>query len=124
MTDAVELGQVIAERRFILDPDETVIVRLGLPITHAGPPEESWCPYQVEGLGTGKVRRAFGIDALQSIWLALVTIGSQLYESQEYKAGRLHPGGGDPDLGLPVFDALRHLVPTVPPRPEGFQDPQ
>jgi hypothetical protein len=121
---AVELGQVIAERRLILDPDGTVTVRIGLPITRPGPPEESWCPYQIEGLGAGKVRRAVGIDAIQSLWLALVAVGSALYASEEYQAGRLHSFPGDPDLGLPVFDGLRDLVPPTPPRPEGHQDPQ
>ena len=124
MREAVELGQVIAERHLILDPDETVIVRIGLPITRVGPPEESWCPYQIEGLGSGKVRHTVGIDAIQSLWLTLQTIGSTLYVSEEYRTGRLHSFPADPDLCLPVLDQFRDLVPPTPPRPEGHVDPQ
>ena len=124
MTAPAELGTVIAERRLILDPDETVTVRIGLPFTPEAHPNESWCPYQIEGLGTGKVRRAIGIDDFQSLWLALVTVGSTLYASEENKTGRLHSFPGSDDLGLPVLDSLRHLVPPIPPRPEGHEDPQ
>jgi hypothetical protein len=122
--EPVELGQVIAERHLILDPEGAVIVRIGLPVTHEGPPSESRCPYQIEGLGSGRVRQTIGIDAIQSLWLALETIGSTLYTSEDYKAGRLHSFPGDPDLCFPVFDQLRDLVPPTPSRPEGHQDPQ
>ena len=117
MTAPAGLGTVIAERRLILDLDETVTVRVGLPFTPEEHPNESWCPYQIEGLGRCKVRHAIGIDAFQSLWLALLMIGSTLYASEEYKAGRLHSFPDSPDLGLPVFDDLRDLVPPLPPPP-------
>ena len=115
---------MIAEREFTLDPDQKVTIRLGMPFTPEteGFPNESWCPHQITGLGNGKVRRAVGIDAFQSLRIALQVIGSDLYASEEYKAGRLHLGGRDPDLNLPVFDELRHLVPPIPPQPFS-QDP-
>jgi len=113
----VELGQVVAERRLTLSPDRTVIVRIGLPVTSREPPHESWCPYQVEGLGSGKVRRIFGVDAVQSLWLTLQIIGCELYTSEAYQAGGLHSFESDPDLGFPVPDNMIDLLPPKPPPP-------
>ena len=116
----VELGPVLAEREYILKPDGVVTIRLGQPFAPPEFPNESWCPFQIEGLGSGRVRRAIGIDHFQSISLAMTSIGTTLYTSDEYQAGRLRlgDGGGDADLALPVFDDYRHLVPPIPPKPE------
>jgi len=100
---AVELGPVIAVRTFLLDGEPTVIARVGLPFTPKEYPEESWCPYQIEGFGSGRVRRAIGIDSVQSLQLALLSIGTELNCSAEYQAGRLMAFPGEPhgDLGFP-----------------------
>jgi hypothetical protein len=82
MEKPAELCPVIAVRRFILLPDQEVIVRLGLPFTSDGFPGESRCPIQIEGLGSGKIRHVVGIDAFQSLWLALLHIGTLLYTSK------------------------------------------
>ena len=122
----VEIATPIAERSYFLAPDGTVTIRVGQPFTPPDHPEESWCPYQIEGLGDDKVRRTIGIDHFQSIWLAMQLIGSRLYNSEEHRSGRLRFAADSeyPDLGLPVFDQDRHLVPPIPPRPEGHVDPQ
>jgi len=123
MEKPAELCPVIAVRRFILLPDQEVIVRLGLPFTSDGFPGESRCPIQIEGLGSGKIRHVVGIDAFQSLWLALLHIGTLLYTSEEYKSGRLFAFEGDPDLCLPVHDDFRDLLPPLPERPPGHIPP-
>lgn len=60
--------------------------------------------YSLDGLiWSGKVRRAFGIDEIQAIYLALQSIGSDLASFQESSNHRLNWIGGREggDLGLP-----------------------
>ena len=125
MNRVADLGPVIAERTLTLKPGKTVAVRLGLPYTPDEFPKESWCPYQITGLGSGKIRYVVGIDAFQALWLALQTIGVTLYASEEYKTGRLHFfENDDPDLCFPVTENCRDLLPDWPrPRPEDAGDP-
>ena len=122
----VEIGEPLAERGYFLAPDGKVTIRVGQPFTPPDHPRESWCPYQVEGLGDDRVRRAIGIDHFQSIWLAMQMIGSTLYNSEQHRSGRLRFDleSQYPDLALPVFEQDRHLVPPIPPRPDGHIDPQ
>lgn len=55
-------------------------------------------------------RRAVGIDAIQSLQLALRMIGTELYASEYHKAGRLvwlKPGSG---YGFPVPNIIRDML--------------
>ncbi len=55
-------------------------------------------------------RRVFGIDAIQSLELALRMIGTELYASEYHKAGRLiwlKPGAG---YGFPVPNLIRDTL--------------
>ena len=64
------------------------------------------------GARTGTLRYAVGVDTLQSLMLALQTIGADLYASAEYQAGRLKAfGDGDDhgDLGFPVIPGCEDL---------------
>jgi hypothetical protein len=80
--------------------DRTVMVKLGMPLPF---PEGAgyYAPFQVTGVGSEKVRYAGGIDAIQSIQLAMKMVGAYL--------GALTPEGGDlcweggdkGDLGFP-----------------------
>jgi hypothetical protein len=109
----MEIGTVVAERVLILDSDTDVIARIGLPYTPAEFPNESWCPWQIEGLGSGAVRRTIGIDSVQALWLAFHAIGSQLHACDEYRSGRLvaFPGQALGDLGFPSFAEMPDLLP-------------
>lgn len=60
--------------------------------------------YSLDGfIWTGKVRRAFGIDEIQALYLALESIGSDLASFQESSGKKLSWVGGREtgDLGLP-----------------------
>ena len=110
------LGDVIAERRLFLDGEASVIVRIGRPLIASTEPHESACPWQIEGLGSGKVRKTFGVDQVQALWLTLQIIGSTLYASEEYRAGRLKAfadGNDRGDLGFPVTHNVEDLLPKV-----------
>lgn len=109
----IQLGDVIAERRLFLDGEEAVRVRIGQPLLAYTPHEQSACPWIIEGLGSGKLRYTVGIDRVQALWLALQMIGSTLYASDEYRAGRLkafEAGNDHDDLGFPVIPNTEDLL--------------
>jgi hypothetical protein len=66
-TSAGPLGTVIAERRLkVLGSDSGVRVRVGKP-RKSRATGDSFCPFIIEGLGDGKVRRAWGVDSMQAL---------------------------------------------------------
>lgn len=74
--------------------------------------DDYFCPYQVTGIGNGKVRYAGGVDAVQALLLALKMIGADLYTSKEAQAKQLSWSAGENgNLGFPVPDSLQDLVP-------------
>jgi hypothetical protein len=106
------VGTIIATRKLALSNGKKVSVIIGRPKKF---PDNSgyYCPYQIVGMGKEKVRYAGGVDGVQSLLLALNMIGADLYTSKEAKAGSLRWDGGEKgDLGLPVPDVLRDLVPN------------
>ena len=76
MPTVFEIGDVIAERRLTFQPGEgapqDVTVRIGRPALDASAPHETWiCPFQIEGIGSGKTRGIFDADAMQALLLAI-----------------------------------------------------
>ncbi|MHB8530524.1 MAG: DUF6968 family protein [Caulobacteraceae bacterium] len=63
------------------------------------------------GLGDGKDRKAFGIDSIQALMLALTQVSTNLYTSEDYERGDLVWEGGLPgDLGLPTAAAVADML--------------
>lgn len=58
-----------------------------------------YCPYQIAGVGSGKVKYAAGIDAFQAIQLAMQRIGTDLSVLNRECGGKLR-WEGDEDGGL------------------------
>lgn len=107
------VGMIIANREIVLADGKEVIVTIGKPEKFPDS-EDYYCPYQIIGIGNEKVRYASGIDSIQALFLALKMIGADLYTSNEAKAGVLSWKGGEKgDLGFPVPDTLRDLVPSL-----------
>ena len=105
------LGIVIATRELILDRSERVTVLVGKPQLFANG-VDWYCPYQTLGIGSGGVRYGAGVDEIQALVLALSMVGAELYCSEEYREGRLMwDCGRDGDLGFPVSDNIRDLLP-------------
>src|SRR5215469_5456062 len=98
------IGSVVAERRYILSTEagfpKEVIVRLGAP-QQSAEPGGFFCPFEIVGLGDGKVKRGFGTDAFQAVQLTLKMIGVDLhYYRQGYGPGFYLTNEVD-DLGFP-----------------------
>lgn len=96
-----DLGEVIAERRFVFEAEDgstrDVGVRLGRPVRDGEAEDDPWmCPFQIDGLGSGGVKGIFGVDALQALTLAMHTIPVELACSMRNKRGRLL-SFGEPD---------------------------
>lgn len=97
------LGQVIAERRYVLltssGSKQEVVARIGVP--QKSPDRDFFCPFEIVGLGTPKIKCAFGIDAVQALRLTLKMIGVDLhYYRKQLGAGLYFFEEGD-DLGFP-----------------------
>ena len=109
-----DVGVVIATREFTLDKDQKVEVLIGKP-ERCQDGVDWYCPYQKIGIGSGRVMRAQGVDAVQALVLALTMLGAELYCSKEYEAGRLSwdCGAVKGDLGIPVPPNIQDLVPRV-----------
>jgi Domain of unknown function (DUF6968) len=107
------IGMIIANRDLVLADGKEVIVKIGKPEKFPDS-EDYYCPYQIIGIGNERVRYAGGIDSIQALLLALKMIGTDLYMSNEAKTGILSWKGGEKgNLGFPVPDTLRDLVPNL-----------
>jgi hypothetical protein len=96
------VGVVIATRQLTLDETQKVQVLIGKP--EPLPDREDWyCPQQIVGIRSGRVKYATGVDAAQALVLALTMVGAELYCSAEYEAGPLSwdCGAVKDDLGSP-----------------------
>lgn len=107
------IGTVIAQRHLLLDGVQSVLVRIGMPKRRAGS-DDWYCPYQTEGIGSGRIGISYGVDSVQALVLALSMVGAELYCSKEYEAGRLgwDCGAVKGDLGFPVPDSIHDVLPV------------
>jgi hypothetical protein len=105
----VELGEVVATRVLRLlggetSPDDEVVVKIGKPQPFPDG-RDYFCPYQITGLGDGKVRYSGGIDAIQALHLAIVGAGSDVFALNELCGGQLRWDGDERgDLGFPTLE--------------------
>lgn len=107
-----DAGEVIARRELTLDAADKVTVLIGRP--QKLPDHEDWyCPYQITGVRSGRVRCAIGVDPMQALVPALSMAGAELYTCEEYEDGRLTRdcGAVKGDLGIPVPDSISDLLP-------------
>lgn len=107
------VGQVLGSRDLTMSDGHKVVVLIGVPTKVPDGGDDYVCPYQIVGIGDGGVRYAMGIDSFQALQLTLKKIGTDLYTSEEAKAGGLSWEGGSVqgDLGFPVPDVLKDLLP-------------
>jgi Domain of unknown function (DUF6968) len=83
-----------------------VPVRIYLPV-NAG---DRWqCEYEIGWPEYLRRSRAFGVDSMQSLLIALQKVGAEIYTSEAHKAGKLswlEPGDG---YGFPLPAGIRDL---------------
>src|SRR6266498_1404611 len=75
------VGEIIAVRTLFLanDPNRKILVKMGKPYPLPNAlGDDHYCPVQITGIGSEKVTHAAGVDAFQSLELALKMIGSKL----------------------------------------------
>ena len=98
--DGIELGEVIAERGLEGEHEGrpiTVTVKVGRPVPD---PDGHWtCPYRISSPVKERTFYAFGVDAVQALYLALYMIGAELRSG--YKGLQLRWYGGE-ELGFPA----------------------
>jgi hypothetical protein len=97
------MTSVVARRTLDYRPDggpsRKVRVDVGQP-ARASMGHDWYCPYRIVGLGKNGIRRAYGVDALQALILALASLSRELTEQ-----GKNEPALtwlGDRWLGLKV----------------------
>lgn len=100
-----DVGEIIATRSLsMLHDDRTsseVLVVLGKPQPLPGLETDYYCPYQIRGAGSEKVRHTCGIDAFQAIKLAIRSLGVHLDLLNKELGGRLRwDGDKDGQLGF------------------------
>lgn len=121
MNRQFELGVPIAERHLEFETrtgERTpVIVRVGRPVIDESAPHEDWvCPFQIEGLGSGRVMGIFGVDAMQALVLAIHTIPAELAHHLRHQGGRLlHLGHPDVSFVASCRTVLEHTSGEFPP---------
>jgi hypothetical protein len=86
------VGEVIATRELTIaednSPSAEVVVLLGKP-QKLPDFADYYCPYQIKGAGTQKVRSIWGVDAFQALQLALRTIAVELEVLNKDLGGKL-----------------------------------
>jgi len=67
------------------------------------------CDYEIDWPDASRKSKAYGVDSVQSLLLAMQIIGAELYASEAHRSGKLkwdRPGGG---YGFPLHTRLRDL---------------
>lgn len=89
------------------EPTTLIPVQIFMPVQD----DIDWsCAFSIGWPSHISERDVFGIDAIQSLELALRMIGTELYASEYHKAGRLmwlKPGAG---YGFPVPNIIRDTL--------------
>jgi Domain of unknown function (DUF6968) len=101
---------IIASRSLVLR-DNNRSVEMPVRIHAPEKARVDWiCRFEIEW-PEGRVERwGTGVDAVQSLWIALQMIGTEIYTSQWHEAGQLvwlEPGRG---YGFPVPNNIRDLL--------------
>lgn len=100
------VGPVMATRRVSLTDGkrttQEITIKLGRPKRMPGA-ADYYCPYQIAGIGSEKIKYAAGIDAFQAIQLAMGRIGTDLWALNQECQGKLRWEGDERgDLGFPT----------------------
>lgn len=107
LLEALTLLAMIRVLRLTDEPATFIPARVFTPVQE----DTDWsCAFSIGWPDRTLERKIFGIDAIQSLDLALRMIGTELYASEYHKAGRLmwlKPGAG---YGFPVPNIIRDTL--------------
>ncbi len=101
------IGELIATRTLMLLQDGgsslEVLVLLGKP-QQLPDHSDYYCPYQIKGVGSEKVRYVCGVDPFQALLLALSSIGVELEVFNKELGGKLRWECGEKKgVGIPAI---------------------
>ncbi|HLY54229.1 MAG TPA: hypothetical protein VKS60_01650 [Stellaceae bacterium] len=110
-------NDVIASRELMLLGSGPVRIEIGRPWEFVDDGHGWYCPFRIVGLNVPEYMYGAGEDAVQALWLALANIGTILYTSTEWQAGRLRQfeDSDDGNLGFPAIAPIAVLVPNATP---------
>lgn len=99
------MSYIVATRTLTLagDPDREIVVTVFQPQRDR---DDYRCEFEIDD----KRGYAMGVDEVQALLLALQTIGTNLYTSEHFKAGKLR-WLGMRNLGFPVPKVIADLPP-------------
>lgn len=101
------MNQWIAERQLTLIADDgearSIVVRIGEPQSSPGR-TGFFCELEVLGLGVEKAERIYGLDAFQSLQLALHFISNMLNHYRREAEGRIYWQEPGDDMGFADVD--------------------
>lgn len=100
------IGEVIATRALTQQrgkgPTSDVLVLLGKP-QKLPDHTDYFCPYQIKGAGSERVKYTCGVDAFQALQLALSTLSVEIEVLNKELGGALRWDGDEGgDLGFPA----------------------
>jgi len=105
------MGMIIATRTLKLHTPASVV---DIPISISSPFRENdgtwFCAYEIgwpEGVWKS---RAGGVDSIQSLFLTLQMIGSDIYTSNYHRSGQLFLDASGNGYGFPVPISLREML--------------
>lgn len=105
--EVLSMLAMIRTLRLTDEPAASIPVHVFMPVQD----NLDWsCAFSIEWPDRTSERKIFGIDAIQSLELALRMIGTELYASGYHRAGRLmwlKPGAG---YGFPVPNTIRDTL--------------
>jgi len=104
MLETENVGEVIAERRIVLSGGKVgqgeVVLRIGKPQDVPDGSGHYYAPFQIIGLGSAKVHRSVGVDAIQALQGALEMAGAELHHYRRGYGNRLYFLEEGDDLGF------------------------
>jgi hypothetical protein len=92
MVTPESLGKVIAKGELTVSGrgwSRKVTLLIGKPRKTPGQ-QEYYCPYQIRGMGTDRIKRAYGIDSFQALQLTIRALAAELEKLGRDAGGRLH----------------------------------
>ena len=96
------MAEVFVERRYELGGSAEVVVRFARPAQDS---VDFICEYEVAWPDRKKRLRAYGVDEVQALLIAMQNVHADLLTSREFGTGQLRWLESD-DLGLPLSGSM------------------
>ena len=109
--------EILVSREYIIDFKKSIQINIYKPVVDQEYSKSHGITYRADfdvgEFNHNYMTKAYGLDELQAIYLAFLTIGNMLYSSSEYADGRLTFNGCF-DLQLPCSEGIKKLFNSQP----------